>query len=62
MNPLLVMLISEIVKQVPVLAIDLAQIWSKPDATQADWDALRAKWSMSYDDRMKAAEARAGTP
>ena len=59
MNPLLALLITEIVKNAPVLAIDLMQILSKPDAAPADWDALRARWTISYDDRLKAAEARA---
>jgi len=61
MNPILAFILSEAIKNAPVLAIDLAYIFSKTEATQADWDTLRAKWSVPYEDRIKAAEARAGT-
>lgn len=58
MNQALALALVEMVKQGLPLAIDLVQVMAKPEATQADWDALRSKWSKSYDDRMKEAEAR----
>lgn len=66
MNPLLAFLITEIVKQVPVLAIELVQILSKPEATDADWDALKAKYAgktyEDYDPPVPAPAPPAPTP
>lgn len=51
MNPLLVIIIEAVVKYVPALAIEIIQIMSKPAATDADWDALKAKWQgKTYED------------
>lgn len=58
MNQALALALVELVKQGIPLAIDLVQVMSKETATEADWDALRAKWSKSYDQRIKDAEAR----
>jgi hypothetical protein len=44
MNPTLALVIAEIARQVPALAVDLVEILSKPEATPADWAALRARW------------------
>lgn len=63
MNPLLAFLITEIVKQVPVLAIELVQILSKPEATEADWAALKAKYSgKTYEDYDPPTPAPAPAP
>lgn len=58
MNQALALALVELVKQGVPLAIDLVQVMAKETATDADWDALRAKWSKSYDDRIKDAETR----
>lgn len=56
MNPLIPFIIEAIVKYVPTLAIELVQILSKPEATQADWDALKSKYAgKTYEDYVKAA-------
>jgi hypothetical protein len=45
MNPLLAIFIEQLIKQAPVLAIEIIQILSKPDPTEADWTALKAKYA-----------------
>jgi len=45
MNPLLALIIAEIVKQAPVLALELAQLFSQPEVTPADWDRLKARYA-----------------
>lgn len=52
-------IIAEIAKSTPLLAIDLVQVLSKADATDSDWDALRARWSKSWDTKTAEAAARA---
>jgi len=59
MNPVLALIVGEIVSRSPALAIDIVQILSKPDATDADWAALRARWSKPWDQKLAEAEARA---
>lgn len=44
MNPILAFIITEVVKYVPTLAIEIIQLLSKPAFTDADWDALKNKW------------------
>lgn len=44
MNPVLALLLEAAVKYAPVLAIELAQTLSKDKVTDADWDALKAKY------------------
>jgi hypothetical protein len=58
MNQALGIMLAELAKQTPVLVIDLIQLLSKEEATDADWDALRAKWSKSYAQKEAEAEAR----
>lgn len=58
MSQILSLALVELVKQGIPLAIDLFQVLSKADATDADWDALRLKWTKSYDQRISEAEAR----
>lgn len=51
MNPLVTFIISEIVKYVPTLAIELVQLLSKPSVTEEDWDKLKARYAaMRYED------------
>lgn len=59
MSPALAFIIQEAIKSAPLLAIDLAQIFSKDTATDADWDALRAKWSKTHEQRAIEAATRA---
>lgn len=61
MNQALALALSELIRQGVPAAIDIVQVLAKPEATEADWDALRAKWSKSYDQRIKDAEARKTT-
>lgn len=58
MTPLIAVILAEIAKQTPRLVIDLVQVLSKPDATDADWDAIRARWSKSWAEKTAEAEAR----
>lgn len=44
MNPLVILIVEMVVKYAPVLAIELVQILSKKEATDADWDTLKAKY------------------
>ena len=60
MSPIIALVIAEIAKQLPALAIDLVQVLSKPEATDADWDALRVRWSKPYEQKRAEALARAG--
>ena len=51
MNPLVAFIISEIVKYVPSLAIELVQLLSKPSVTDEDWDKLKARYAqLHYED------------
>lgn len=59
MTPLVAIIVTELAKQIPSLAIDLIQLFSKSTATDADWDALRAKWQKPYEQKRAEAEARA---
>jgi len=59
-NQLLALIVGEIATRIPTLAIDLAQILSKPDATDADWDNLRTRWQKSWDQKKTDAESRTG--
>jgi len=43
-NPLLAEIIVGIALKIPELAIDLIQVLAKPEATDADYEALRAKY------------------
>jgi hypothetical protein len=45
MNPLLSFVLAEIVKQAPVLVIEIVQTLSKPAVTDDDWDKLKARYS-----------------
>lgn len=57
MSPILTLLITEIVKNVPVLAVELVEIFSKDKITDADWAALKAKYEgKTYEDYIKANE------
>lgn len=58
MSPYIALVLAELAKQTPVLVIDIIQLLSKETATDADWDNLRAKWSVSYEAKKAAAEAR----
>jgi len=58
MNSTVAIIVAEIAKNLPLLAIDLVQVLSKPEATDADWDALRARWSKSWEQKTAEAEAR----
>lgn len=49
---LLALIIAELAKQVPALAIDIIQI-IKNEGTDADWTALRAKWNKPADSFFK---------
>lgn len=61
MNPLIALIIGELAKQVPTLAIEIMQILTKEKYTDADWDALKAKYSgKTYDQYI--AEAPPCTP
>lgn len=52
--------LSELAKTMPGLIIDLIRILNKPDATDADYDALVEKYSkVTYDQRRNEATARA---
>ena len=44
MNPLLIAIIAEIVKQLPALAIEIVQVLNR-EGTDSDWDALKAKYA-----------------
>jgi hypothetical protein len=56
MNPLLSLVLAEIVKQAPVLAIELLQILSQPGVTDEDWDKLKARYTgRTYEDYIAAA-------
>ena len=59
-SPIIALVIVEIAKQLPALAIDLVQVLSKPEATDADWDALRVRWLKPYEQKRAEALARAG--
>ncbi len=59
MNPLLAFLLTEIVKQAPVLAIEIVQLLGKPAVTDEDWDRLKAKYAgRTYESYLAAAQAR----
>lgn len=61
MNQLIALIISELAKVVPVLAIEIIQILSKREVADADWDALKAKYAgKTYDQYI--AEARLRNP
>ena len=54
---LIALIVAEVAKRVPALAIELVRILSKKDATDADWAALQGKYEgMTYDAYL--AEAR----
>jgi hypothetical protein len=56
MNPLLTLILGEIVKQAPSLAIELLQILSKPGVTDDDWNQLKARYAtLTYDGYIAAA-------
>ncbi len=44
--------------QTTLLIIDLVQLLSQDGVTDADWDALRLKWSKPYAQKEAEAEAR----
>lgn len=52
MEALLPIIIAELAKQVPALAIDIIQIIHN-NGTDADWEALRAKWDRPADSFFK---------
>lgn len=52
MEALLPIIIAELAKQVPALAIDIIQIL-KNEGSDADWAALRAKWDRPADSFFK---------
>lgn len=58
MSDALAIMLAEIAKHSPVLIIDLVQLLAKDKATEADWDALRLKWSKPYEQKEAEAEAR----
>jgi len=60
MNPLLMLIIAEIVRQVPALAIDLVRILSQQQVTEAQWTELKAKYQKPYDQYIAEAQAAAG--
>lgn len=60
MTPTVAIIIAELAKSVPALAIDLIRLFNKTDATDADWDALRARWSVDYETKRAKAIERAG--
>jgi hypothetical protein len=43
-NPALALILTLIVREVPALAIELVRILSKPEVTEADWEALEARY------------------
>lgn len=54
---LIALIVAEVAKRVPALAIEMVRILSKKDATDADWAALQGKYEgMTYDQYL--AEAR----
>lgn len=58
MNPLLAFLLPELAKQVPVLVLEVIQLLSKSTVTDADWDALKAKYAgKTYDQYIAASQA-----
>ncbi len=60
MTALLSFILTEIVRQAPVLAIDLVQILSKPAPTEDDWAQLRQKYAgRTYDQYLRDAQAAA---
>ena len=61
MNSTVAYIIAEIAKSTPLLAIDLVRILAMPEATDADWDATRARWTPSWQEKKSAAEARAAS-
>ena len=60
MTPTVALIVAELAKTVPALAIDLIRLFNKPEATEADWDALRARWHVHYETQRQAATDRAG--
>lgn len=59
MNNLLVILISEIVRQAPALAIELVRLFSKPAVSDADWAEVRTKFSTGYNQYIADAQSQA---
>lgn len=60
MNPLLALLIAEIVKHAPALALEIVQILSQPQVTDQDWERLKARYrGRAYEDYVPPAEPRA---
>jgi hypothetical protein len=59
MNPLVVFIIQEIVKQAPGLAVELIQLFQKGDPTPEDWAALKQKVNKGYADYLAEAEKAA---
>ncbi len=58
MNPLLSFILAEIVKQAPVLAIEIVQTLSKSNVTEEDWEKLKARYaSRTYEDYLAAAKS-----
>jgi len=45
-----------IVQQLPAAQAALREIFSKPDPTDADWDAARAKAAKTYFDQVPASK------
>jgi hypothetical protein len=63
MNSLLSLILTEIIRQAPVLAIDLVQILSKPAPTEQDWIQLRQKYAgRTYDQYLQEAQAASVPP
>jgi hypothetical protein len=62
MNSLLAFILAEIVKQAPVLAIEIVQVFTKPAVTDEDWERLKARYAgKTYEEYLaNAAQARSG--
>lgn len=59
MNPTVAFVIVELIKLGIPAGFEILQLLAKDNITQADWDALKAKWSKSPEDYLAEAEARA---
>jgi hypothetical protein len=57
------LIVQALIQYGPAAALAIKNVLSKPDPTQADWDAVFAVATQkSYDDYIAAAKAKAGLP
>lgn len=61
MNPLIALIVVELVKQLPALAVDLIEVLSK-GGTPEDFADLKRRWSKPIADYYKEAEDRLNQP